>query len=158
MVFSVRPSTKLSKIKRHRGRLELAVSGFKLIFNGHHIMEDETVSLLIMEDGSTINVVFNRISFGPLMELAKKGKEVRLKTQTKQQLVQQQHGSNHCTSDPRFVGQNLLDLNGNRNFERDVEKENQETNPIMYKGVTTKQLKLDSLLQEIVDTTEYKDG
>ena len=49
MVFSVRPSTKLSKINiKYRSRLELDVSSFKLIFNGLHIMEDETVSLLKM--------------------------------------------------------------------------------------------------------------
>ena len=80
MMFSVRPSTKLSKINiKYRGRLELAVPYFRFIFNGHHIMEDETVSLLKIEDGYTINLVLNGISFKPLMELEKKGKEVRSK-------------------------------------------------------------------------------
>ena len=58
------------------------------------------------------------------MELEKKRKEVTSKTQTKQQLVQQQHIYDHCSSDPRFVGLNLPDFNGNRNFQAEVEKEN----------------------------------
>ena len=59
--------------------------------------------------------------------MLKTGKEVRSKIQTEHQLGQQQHGSDHRSTDPRFhVGQNLLDSNGNRNFRRDIEKENRE--------------------------------
>ena len=128
MQFSVRPSTKLSKLMlNYSSRLELDVSCFKFIFDGRRIMEDETVRQLEMKDGDTINVVFNGISFVPLTKLEKTGKEVRSKIQTEHQLGQQQHGSDHRSTDPRFHdGQNLLDPNGNRNFRRDVEKENRE--------------------------------
>ena len=87
--FSVRPSTKLSKLMlNYSSRLELDVSCFKFIFDGCSIMEDEMVRQLEMKDGNTINVVFHRIPFEPLTKLEKNGKEVRHKIQT-----EQQHGS-----------------------------------------------------------------
>ena len=84
----------------YSSRLELDVSCFKFIFDGRRIMEDETVRQLEMKDGDTINVVFNGISFVPLTKLEKTGKEVRSKIQTEHQLGQQQHGSDHRSTDP----------------------------------------------------------
>ena len=128
MVFSVSLSTKLSKLMlNYSKRLGLDVSCFKFIFDGRRIMEDETVKQLEMEDGNTINVVFNGISIEPLTELGKKVNEGRSTIQTEHQRGQQQHGSEHRSTDPRFHdGHNLLDSNGNRNFQRDVVKENWE--------------------------------
>merc|ERR1719234_126040 len=52
MQFSVRPSTKLSKLMlNYSSRLELDVSCFKFIFDGRRIMEDETVRQLEMKNG-----------------------------------------------------------------------------------------------------------
>ena len=51
--------------------------------------------------------------------------------------MQQQHCSDHPFSDLIFVGQNLLDLNGNGNFPRDVENENQELEQKRKQKLTT---------------------
>ena len=101
MLFSVRTSTKLSKLmQNYSKRLGLDVACFKFIFDGRRIIEDETVKQLEMEDGDTIHVMFDGTSMGRMTEPEKKDKEAKAKIQTKI----------HKYDDRRI----LLDLNDTR--------------------------------------------
>ena len=100
MLFSVRTSTKMSKLmQNYSKRLSLDASCFKFIFDGRRIIEDETVKQLEMEDGDTINVMFVGTSRGPMTEPEKKAREAKAKLETEI----------HKYDDRRM----LLDLNDN---------------------------------------------
>ena len=70
-------------MQNYSKRLGLDVSCFKFIFDGRRILEDETVKQLEMEDGDTINMMFNGSSMGLMTEPERKSREAKAKIQFK---------------------------------------------------------------------------